>query len=906
MSGHSAATLFIDSNDYTVAKKAALLFQHDVEMVSGIKPGLSSNAPSAKNAIIIGSIGNSRLIDQLIKQKKLVVDSIQNKWEAYQVQIVEHPFPNVEKALVIAGSDRRGTAYGVLTLSEHIGVSPLHFWADVPVKKKAEIYYIGGHIYDAPAVQYRGIFINDEAPALSGWVWEKFGGFNHFFYEKVFELILRMKGNYLWPAMWGNAFNDDNSLNPKLADDYAIVMGTSHHEPLVRAQAEWKRYGAGHWNYELNKENLQSFWRKGIERMGKRENIVSIGMRGDGDMPMTEGTAISLLEKIVKDQRQIIADVTKKPASQTPQLWALYKEVQDYYDKGMRVPDDVTLLLSDDNWGNIRKLPKLQEKPRSGGYGIYYHFDYVGDPRNYKWINTNPIARVWEQMHLAYEHGVDKIWIVNVGDIKPMEFPMQFFLDNAWNPAKYNADNLVMYTEQWAGKQFGEYAKDIADVITTYLQYANRRKPELLSAETFSLINYNEADRITNEYNSLLSKAETINSLLPVQYKDAFYQLVLHPVQALANIQKLYVVVAKNQLYAKQGRSSANTHADSAKQLYIKDSLITKYYNDTLAGGKWHHMADQTHIGYTYWQQPETNAMPAVAYLPARDAAGMGIAVEGDSSLSRNLTLPEFNALYPQPHWIDIFNKGKASFNYTITTDAPYILVSQSNGSVADEQRVNISVNYKKAPLHRSLVPLFITGADTTITVWVRVINTPANQSFYPGFVEVNGTVSMEAEHYSKAISKQPVTWQVIPNLGRTLSGITTFPVTAPGNMPGNNGAHLQYKMFLNDTGLVKIHAYLSPTLPFHNKGLRYAISVDDEKPQLVDMHEGYTEMVWRTWVADAVIDKTSTHYIGKAGEHVLKFWRIDAGVVLQKLIVDAGGLKESYLGPSETYVTGK
>ena len=336
-----------------------------------------------------------------------------------------------------------------------------------PLKKRRKFILKNGiYNYGSPSVKYRGIFINDEAPAFSGWAKEKFGGVNHFVYEKIFELMLRLKANYLWPAMWGNAFNDDDTLNPILANQYGIVMGTTHHEPMLRAQQEWKRYGKGMWNYDSNEVVLKAFWKKGIENMDSRESIVPIGMRGDGDMPMTEGSNIALLERIVKDQRQIIADVTKKPASETPQLWALYKEVQDYYDKGMRVPDDVTLLLCDDNWGNIRKLPKPGDKPRAGGYGIYYHFDYVGDPRNYKWLNTNSIPRVWEQMNLAYEYGVDRIWIVNVGDLKPMELPISFFLDYAWNTKKWNADNISDYTTQWSEQIFGQqYAKEIAKFI---------------------------------------------------------------------------------------------------------------------------------------------------------------------------------------------------------------------------------------------------------------------------------------------------------------------------------------------------------------------------------------------------------------------------------------------------------
>jgi hypothetical protein len=714
--------------------------------------------------------------------------------------------------MIIVGSDRRGTAYGVFELSAQIGVSPWHYWADVPVKKKQEIYYTGGYKYDAPAVKYRGIFINDEAPALSGWSKEKFGGFNHKFYEKVFELILRLKGNYLWPAMWGSAFNDDDSLNAKTADDYAIVMGTSHHEPLVRAHDEWRRYGKGKWNYDSNANNLQSFWKDGIRRMGTKENIVSIGMRGDGDEPMTQGTAIALLEKIVKDQRAIIATETGKPASATPQLWALYKEVQDYYDKGMRVPDDVTLLLCDDNWGNIRKLPKLNEKPHAGGYGIYYHFDYVGGPRNYKWINTNQIERVWEQMHLAYEYGVNKIWIVNVGDIKPMELPTQFFLDYAWNPKKWNAENLPVYYEQWAEQQFGrKYAKAIAGIVGKYSKYNSRRKPELLDANTYSIHNYNESKRITNDYLNLVTQAEMINKQLPADYKDAFFQLVLHPVKASANLNELYTTVACNRYFVNQKWIEANKLADKAKQLYVNDSLITLQYH-RINNGKWNHMMDQTHIGYTYWQQPPFNKMPEVRYVSPDSAVAKPTAVESISQVR-----------------------------------------SDTKSSSAN--------------------------------------------SFY----EIDGYVSIEAAHYTKAVNTKSVTWQVIPNLGRTLSAVTPMPVTAAAQVPGAKSPRLEYRVDLKANGTIKVHAYLSPTLPFHNSNLHYAISIDDEAPQMVNMHENYNEGLWNKWVAENIVIKVTAHKLLKAGTHIVKFWMVDPGVVLQKIVIDTGGLKPSYLGPEET-----
>src|SRR5690606_3730029 len=594
--------ILVSNSDYPGVLRVLGHLQNDIKNVTGIEPQIHKNSVSGiDNVIIVGTIGKSPIIDQLIKNGKIKSSLLSGKREKFIIQQINNPLPGVKSALVIAGSEKRGTIYGMYDLSNEIGVHPWHFWADVPVKKQSELHVLPGiHTKGEPKVKYRGLFINDEAPALTGWVEEHYGKFNAEFYDKVFELIMRMKGNYIWPAMWQpRMFYEDDPQNGILADEYGIVMGTSHHEPLTRAHEEWGHTGGGEWNFETNPEELKAFWRGGMERMGDKETLVTIGMRGDGDSAMSEGTAIDLLEEIVEEQRKIIADVTGKPAEETPQIWALYKEVQDYYDKGMTVPDDVTLLLCDDNWGNIRKLPSLDAKPRKGGYGIYYHFDYVGGPRNYKWLNTNQIERTWEQMHLAYKHGVDQVWIVNVGDIKPMEFPLEFFLDYAWNPDAWNADNLDDYYSLWAEEVFDGIETDaIADIMKKYTKYNARRKHEMIDARTYSLSNYNEANNVVNEFNALANKAQTINDKLPELYKDAYYQLVLFPVLASANLNELYVSAAKNNLYAKQGRASTNHYADKVRELFNKDRELTNFYHKEVANGKWNHMMSQTHIGY--------------------------------------------------------------------------------------------------------------------------------------------------------------------------------------------------------------------------------------------------------------------------------------------------------------------
>jgi len=908
VNGHDAPIVYSSSTEYPGVVIALKSLQADILSVIKTSPQLL-DGKIAKQIVLVGTLGKNALIDGLVAQHKLNVSAIAGKWEAHITQVVQNPMPGVKQALVIAGSDKRGTIYGIYGLSAQIGVSPWYWWADVPVKTQKTLYVIPGKYVDGgPAVKYRGIFINDEAPSFSGWAKEKFGGVNHLLYVKMFELILRLKGNYLWPAMWNNAFNDDDKLDPVLADEYGVVMGTSHHEPMDRAQQEWKRYGTGAWDYDTNGPELRDFWRKGIENMGDKETIVTIGMRGDGDKPMTVGSNIALLEKIVSDQRSIIADVMHKDAAQTPQMWALYKEVQDYYDKGMRVPDDVTLLLCDDNWGNIRKLPKLGAPARKGGYGIYYHFDYVGDPRNYKWLNTNPISKTWEQMHLAYEYGAKQVWIVNVGDLKPMEFPISFFLDYAWSPDAWPASRLETYTLQWAAQQFGtQHAAEIADILTRYTQYNGRRKPEQLDANTYSLTNYSEYETVVNDYNHLRDKAQQLYKLMPPQYKDAYFQLVLHPVEACANLNQLYFDAAKNKLYAAQGRAATNIMADSVKELFKRDSAISAFYNKVMANGKWDHMMDQTHISYTYWQQPPVDKVPSVTKIQLPAPAQMGVAVEGSTlwwpQEPSQATLPGF---YPGEagHYIEIFNRGQGGFNFSAETTSPYITVSPKNGTISTQQRLWVNVDWKKVPKGVQRILVTITGSDGSKVIIDAVINKllPVNTT---GFNENNGYVSIEAAHYTKVINTNGIKWVIIPNYGRTLSGVMPSPVTAKAQVPGGDSPHLEYDVNLIDTGMVNVEAYISPTIDFtNNSGLHYAISIDDEQPQIININADQSQAEWGRNVSDNIKKMVSQHHITKPGRHILKYWMVNPAVVLQKIVINAGGEKQSYLGPPESKYT--
>lgn len=912
----TAATILYDASDAVLVKRAAELLTGDIEKVTGKKPEVVNNSTSLRgNLILVATLGKNPLIDQLIAAKKINVDAIRNQWERFIIQTVDKPFAGVDQALVIVGSDRRGTAYGVFTLSKEIGVSPWYWWADAPVKKREELYLEKGrYVSDKPGVKYRGIFINDEAPALRNWAQQQFGGFNHQFYEKVFELILRNKGNYLWPAMWRpTAFAADDPENARLADEYGIVISTSHHEPMMRAHDEWSRFNAGAWNYNTNKEKLREFWRGGIERMGNNESVVTLGMRGDGDEAMSEETAVDLMQTIIADQRKIIADVTKKPAPETPQVWAVYKEVQDYYDKGLRVDDDILILLCDDNWGNIRIVPKKKDVGRKGGYGMYYHFDYVGGPVSYRWLNVTQIERTWEQMNLAYQWGVKDLWIVNVGDIKPMELPISFFLDFAWNPDAMRASDLPNYYVSWANQQFGEtYAREIAEILSLYTKYNARRTPEMLKPETYSLANYGEADRIVDEYKQLVTKARGIYDKLPESHKSAFYQLVLSPVELCSNLNEMYVAAGKNNRYATQGWAVANVYADKVRELFAQDARLTREFHEKLADGKWNHFMSQTHIGYTNWNNPPVNKMPAVSYIQTQDKAALSYAVEhgpgpawAGGAFSREFA--PFDPINDQHYNVQLFNRGTEMLSYTITPKDSWIKVSSPKGNFEYEEKVTVSIDWSKAPKGKATGELVISagGQDNTVKVPLR-----NDLPQVIGFVENTGIVSMEAAHFSNKFDANDIHWTVVPNLGRTNSSVMAEPANAARQTPGDKAPRLEYVFtVLDDKDKdLKVETYLSPTLNYQkNEGLKFAIAIDNEEPQIINIHEGekvpdweYPDW-WNNSVGDHIKKKQTIHKGVKAGKHTLKVWMIDPGVVFQKFVIDAGGLKPSYLGPPES-----
>ena len=793
-------SLVVDNTDFEGVRMAVQSLQNDFKMICGQKPAIANNTTS--DCIIIGSL-QSPLIQKLVAAKKINAQELRGKWEKYILQIVDKPMKGVSQALVIAGSDKRGTIYGIYELSRQMGVSPWYWFADVPVTQHKNVYIRKGTYTDGePKVKYRGIFINDEWPSFGNWSREKFGGQNSKCYVHIFELLLRLKGNYMWPAMWGSAFYDDDPENGVLADKMGIVMGTSHHEPLALAQQDWKRRkGHGKWSFVSNKDEMLDFWRGGVERSKNWETMYTIGMRGDGDEAMEDNGGIRLMEEIVKSQRQLLTEVTGRKAEDIPQVWALYKEVQDYYDQGMQVPDDVTLLLCDDNWGNIRRVPALNSKKRKGGYGMYYHIDYVGGPRNSKWINISPIPRIWEQMNLCYEYGIDQMWIVNVGDLKPMEYPITFFLDMAWNPEQYHAANLIQHAVDFCRSVFGEpYAEEAARLLRTYAKYNRRVTPEQLNSSTFSVANYHEWERVTAAYDQLALDAVALSKQLPASAQDAWFQLLGYPIQAMANLYDMYYAHAMNLRLAKKNDPMANLWADRVEECFRKDAVLCKMYH-TINGGKWNHMMDEIYIGYKSWNNPKEKIMPAVKRV-----------------------------------------EGTATGQITLPTPA------------REEYAA------------------------------------PAN----PTFMEKDGYVSIEAEHFTRKKDGAKAKWVIVPEMGRTLSSITPQPVTA-----SVDGMAVEYDMEIKTDGYARVNLRFYSTLNYNNTGHRYAISFDGDQEQIININ-GHYKGELGVWQKEHVIDSETIFPI-KKGKHTLRIRPLDNGLVLQKILVNLGGHHKSFLWAPET-----
>ena len=679
-------TITYDPNDWKGVRIAVENLRKDFKAVTG-----STNAP-----IIVGTVGKSKLA----KKYKQLSKDLSGKWEQYLI------FTDKGK-LVILGSDKRGTIYGIYELSKQIGVSPWYWMADAPIQKHEQLFARSGIYTDGePKVKYRGIFINDEWPSFGTWCQNQFGGINSKAYAHIFELMLRLKANYFWPAMWDSRFNEDDPLSPQIADEMGIVMGTSHHEPMMRAHKEYvyRKDSIGAWDYSTNKQNLDRFFEEGLERNKHYDNLITIGMRGDGDVAMGNGNDednMKVLKDVVDGQRKIIERVYKKPASQIPQLWAIFTEVQRYYDAGFTVPDDVTLLFCDNNWGYIRRTGPEKEQSRKGGMGMYYHIDMNGGPWNDRWVNTTTAAKIREQLNLAYQTGINRIWIINVGDLKPKEMPIDFILNYAWNPDKYPADKIDQYMVDWARSIFGgEYAKEIADIVTEYSKMNLERKPEVQRVGIYS-VETGEAQRMYERWDELEKRTLSLSKKMPMEMQDAFYQLVEYPAVASAGVAKIY-------LSATMGDSL------TMQSLFERDKQMTYKYNKEIAGGKWDGMMLDKHIGYKMWSMPNENTLPRVN----KSSATTNITTANEIAIMAHDYTKRTDA--EDARWVFLPGLGRGKGNMGIE---PVTATSRPNGDGATlEYEINFSQKGKQK-LALGILPTNDVNPARGLRIGIRIDN---------------------------------------------------------------------------------------------------------------------------------------------------------------------------------------
>ncbi|MET0622937.1 MAG: glycosyl hydrolase 115 family protein [Pyrinomonadaceae bacterium] len=938
--GRSAADVLVSEDDFKVVRIAARDLAADVERVTGARPAVRNEATGlSRHAVIVGTLGKSPFVDRLVGEGKLDAGSLRGLWESFLIATVKDPLPGVRLGLVVAGSDRRGTAFGVYELSQAAGVSPWHWWADVtPSRRRALFVAAGVRRAGPPSVKYRGVFLNDEDWGLQPWAAKTFepetGDIGPKTYARLFELLLRLKANTVWPAMHEvtRAFNA-NARNREVADDYAVVMGSSHAEPMLRNNvSEWEAKPE-EFNYLTNPDGVRRYWEQRVRENGRFENLYTLGMRGIHDSamqgPKSQPERVKLLEQIFADQRAMLARHVDKDVTRVPQVFVPYKEVLADHRRGLKVPDDVTVVYTDDNFGYIRSFPAADERGRVGGFGVYYHVSYLGRPLSYLWLETTPPALVREEMSKAYRNGARQFWVLNVGDLKPAEAVTEFFMRMAWDAPRWRRDGQREFLKTWAAREFGAaHAEEVASVLDEFYRLGFARKPEHLQwhlpgepyrPSDFAHFDYgDEAQARLDSYDSLLARVSRLYTHIPTRLRDAYYQLVVYPVRGAALANRRVFAAEKAALYAAQGRAGAGRWAQRALEAEQLVDGETRFYNERLAAGKWRHMMARE-MGPGQWKSMRSTPPeipPAVTRMSAPDAAGLGVAVEGRAEplreVEREASLPALDSYTRGARFIDVFNTGRAPAAWVARAREDWIRLSRTRGDLREDARLLVSIDWARAPEGVRLSgTVVVEGAGASRTVRVPVFNpaTPRPESLAGTFVESGGVVSVEAEHFNAKTDRAGAAWYVTEGLGRTGDSVAVFPEDAPSvetARAASNAPALEYRLHLFRAGEFELTFHLVPTHPVRgSRGLRFAYSLDGAEPRELAASAG-VEVTSKEWSQNVLnnVTKTSARVrVDAPGAHVLRVYMLDPGVVLDKIVLNTGGLRPSYLGPPETRV---
>lgn len=943
-SPRQTAAILYDASDAAVVKRAAELFAADVEAVTGRRPQVTSATGETGPAVIVGTVGGSALIRRLSEAGKIDTAPLEGAWERYLIQTVANPLPGIRKALVIAGSDRRGAAYGLFTLSELIGVSPWYWWADVPVKKHAALHVDAPPTYSqTPSVRYRGIFLNDEDWGLTPWASQTFeperGNIGPRTYAKVCELLLRLKANYLAPAMHpvSTSFNQipENKL---VADTFAIVMGSTHCEPLLlNTASEWDTQTMGPWNYDKNKEGINRVLTQRVRENSPYENVYTLALRGlhDGAMsttlPMHE--KVRMLQQALLDQRQILAENIDRPVETVPQAFTPYKEVLEIYSNGLELPDDVTIVWPDDNYGYMKRLSGVREQRRTGRSGVYYHVSYLGVPHSYLWFSTTPPSLMYEELRKAYDTTADRLWLLNCGDLKGSEMQVSLFLDMAWDIGRFTADNVVTYPARWLAGIFGEAYYDRLEAMTReHLRLAFPRKPEYmgwgyhwnrfdhnceqLTDTDFSFTNYDEAPRRLEAYWKLGARAEALLHEIGDEARPAFYQLVYYPLRGAELMNRMTLGGQRNRWYARQGRAATNAVRDEVQRCYDSLQVITRGYN-SLLGGKWNHMMSmrQNYDGVSaYFNLP---------HLATHDAAGaprLALQVAGEDVTGARAfhALPAFDNYLRRTYPVEIYNRGGGTLAWTAHASEPWVVLSKSAGKTADEERITVGIDWEKAPSGNAVpAQIVFRAGEQSEKVLVSLFNptAPSRAELRGIYVENNGCVSIPAAGCHRVRENDRIKITAVEDLGIEGPALQLGDPTAPLQIFRSRDVPCaEYDFYAFDAGSVDVYTYVLPTFPLHadrdfrigentNTDTKYSVQIDDGALATPSSsHVEYSQVWFESVLRNCAVNKSTLH-IDKPGRHTLRIRVGDPGIVLQKIVLDFGGMKRSYLGPQSTLI---
>lgn len=953
--GGKALPILVESEAFEGVRLIAETVAEDICLVSGVKPEIVSETALdqgsqalAGGVIICATLDHSPLLKRLESEGKFVTGELSGKQEVFRIGLVQEPFPGVDRALVICGSDKRGTIYGMFTLSEYLGVTPLVYWGDaMPAKIKEPVVKEDIETTSKePSVRFRGFFINDEWPCFGNWVTEHFGGFNADAYRHVFEFLLRMKGNYLWPAMWSASFPLDGpgSRNEELADIYGVVMGYSHHEPCLRASEEWDkvrgegtRYGNA-WNFYTNEQGLLNYWEDSLKRSGKYENIITIGMRGERDSTMLGDNAtvqenVELLKDIIRKQRQLIREHVNPDLSQVPQMLALYKEVEAYFYGDENTPglkdweelDGVICMLCEDNFGHMRTLPEAAWRNRPGGFGMYYHFDYHGGPISYEWVDSTPLSKTWEQMCMAYEYGIRDLWIVNVGDLKFHEVPLTYFMALAYDYEKWgygNPESYREFTANWAQSCFPladkELQEKIARVFTEYIDINHLRRPEALNAGIYHASHYLEADRMLKRAESVERLSAEVFEKLPEEEKDAWYSMVHFSATASMNLLKMNLLAAKNQHYAAQGRAIANQYIFLGQNSIIKDRDLAEEFGN-FKNGKWDGMQLAPHIGFTRWNE-DGSKYPYVCLVEPVQKPRMSVSrSDEDMTYVKNyggpsvINVPDFQSAGCEKVTLEVANDGIGFVRFQVrpqTGQIPeWLEINPTSGEVEHLQKIELRCLRDKLPESTESLRLIISDGDTDVAVDITA-SAPERKELPVGtFLPWNGVITMNADHYADKADTVRGAFRMIEGYGRYGVGAKVFPSTADF-AETEERPKLTYRFWVETEGDYRVELLAAPTnSPVNGRHLRVTVDNGSGEQQTLTLVERdflageNRDPRWCRGVLDQIRTVSAVMHF-KNGVQLLTVGALEAGLVLERIRIYRASetLPVSYLGPEESW----